>query len=81
MSISGISVGYLIGTTFNDVSSASSMMPIIVVPFMLFSGFYKNRSDYSSWIGWLEYTSPFKYSFQSLCINEFEKTYFIPSPI
>ncbi|EAR84815.1 ABC transporter family protein (macronuclear) [Tetrahymena thermophila SB210] len=81
MSITGVSVGYFVGTLFKDANTSMSMMPMIVIPFMLFSGFYKNRSDYASWIGWVEYLSPFKYAFQALCINEFEVTYFIPNPI
>jgi len=63
MSFTGVSVGYLVGTLFHDANTAMSMMPLFVVPFMLFSGFYKNRADYADWIGWIEYCSPFKYAF------------------
>lgn len=63
MSMTGVSIGYILGSSFNDANTAISMGMAIVVPFMLFSGYYKNRSDYASWIGWVEYCVPFKYAF------------------
>lgn len=81
MSVTGVSVGYLVGTLFKDANTAMSMMPAFVFPFMILSGFYKNRADYAPWIGWIEYLSPFKYGFQALSINEFEVTHFVPNPI
>jgi ABC-type multidrug transport system permease subunit len=50
------------------------MLPLIVLPLMLFSGFYKNRKDLPVWIGWIEYLSPIKYSFVSLATNEYQGT-------
>lgn len=44
---------------------------MLLMPFMLFAGFYKNAADYADWIGWIQYISPFKYSFMSLAISEY----------
>jgi hypothetical protein len=42
---------------------AMAITPMLIMPFMLFSGFYKNRSNFLDWIGWIEYLSPFKFCF------------------
>ena len=38
---------------------------------MLFGGFYLNKDDYPSWLGWVEWVSPFRYSLEGLVQNEF----------
>ena len=57
------------------------MMPLFIMPMMLFAGFLGNREEI--WIGlrWIEYLSPFKFGFNALIHNEFKETYFRPSPI
>lgn len=80
ISITGVSVGYLVGTLFRDGPTSMNMMPLLIVPFQLLSGFFKNRDDYADWIGWIEYLSPLKYAFQALCLNEYEESYFVPNP-
>lgn len=51
--LAGNSFGLLVGSFFSDAKVASGILPLIVLPLMLFSGFYKNRKDLPSWIGWL----------------------------
>lgn len=66
----GMSLGLLIGSIVKDARSVSSVTPAIVLPFVLFSGFFKNQSNLSNWIGWIQYISPFKYGFSSFVSNE-----------
>lgn len=42
----------------------------MVLPFILFSGFFKNTGNLSSWIGWIQYISPIKYTFIAYVENE-----------
>lgn len=72
--LAGNSFGLLTGSFFSDAKVASGLLPLIVLPLMLFSGFYKNRKDLPEWIGWIEYISPIKYSFVGLASNEYEGT-------
>lgn len=44
---------------------AVAMIPIMVVPFMLFSGYFVNQSNIPSWLIPFEYLSVFKFSFQA----------------
>lgn len=63
ISFCGSSIGLLIGSVILDPKSVSAFVPILMLPIILFSGFFKNRSDLPGWIGWIEYISPNKYGF------------------
>lgn len=73
-SFAGNSFGLLASSFFSDPKVASGLVPLIVLPLMLFSGFYKNRKDLPEWLGWIEYISPIKYSFIGLANNEYKGT-------
>lgn len=38
----GNSCGLMAGSMFKDVRSASGMLPLVIMPLVLFSGFYAN---------------------------------------
>lgn len=63
--LSGTSLGMLMGSLIKEVKSAGGIMGVVVLPVVLFSGFYKNRNNLPVWIGWLEYISPLKYGFSA----------------
>ena len=52
MSCTALGVGYFGGTAFSDAKVAIAVTPLLIMPFMLFAGFYKNSADFASWIGW-----------------------------
>ena len=66
----GNSLGYFIGSMTSDTKLIPVLIPVILMPFILFSGLYKNRDSYPEWLGWLEYTSPIKYGYIILLANE-----------
>lgn len=53
MSLCGSSLGLLIGSVVLDAKSISSFIPLITMPIILFSGFFKNRASLPDWIGWI----------------------------
>lgn len=61
----GSSVGLMLGSLISDAKLVSSVTPIVVLPLVLFSGQFKNAGNYPVWIGWVQYLSPIKYSFQA----------------
>ncbi len=70
MGLNGSSLGLFLGSVILDAKSISAIIPIVLLPVTLFSGFFKNRDDLPVWIGWLEYISPNKYSFTAYMNNE-----------
>lgn len=41
------------------------MSPMIIVPFILFGGFYSNNENLWDGVAWIEFISPFKYGFDA----------------
>lgn len=70
ISFAGNSLGLLLGSAISDAKLITVLMPIVILPFVLFSGFYKNRHDLPNWLFWIEYLSPIKYSFISFMKNQ-----------
>ena len=64
-------VGYMIGTAIHNQQIAVIMTPILVVPMMLFAGFFVNQDNIPSWLTWLRELTIFKYAYQAFMINEF----------
>jgi len=67
----GASLGLFLGIVAKDANTAVSLMPITIIPFMLFSGFLVNTNDVPDYFIWLPPISPLKYGFAALCVNEF----------
>lgn len=47
------------------------MLPLILMPIMLFSGFFVNGDELPIYFRWIKYASPPKYTFQALAINQY----------
>lgn len=71
LSYAGVSMGILCGCIFSDIQVAVSAAPLAVIPFMLFGGFLINVDNIPSYFVFMEYLSPFKYSFGALAQNEY----------
>ena len=67
----GSGLGLIIGSFSKDIKMSTAYIPFFVQPMVFFSGLMKNRADYPSWIGWIEYFSPLKYSFNALTMKQF----------
>jgi ATP-binding cassette subfamily G (WHITE) protein 1 len=68
--ISGI-LGYGAGVLFPTPMEISAVVPTIVLPLILFSGFFIPSSNIPPYWIWLYYLSFFQYSVQILLTNEF----------
>lgn len=71
LSLVGNSMGLLVGSFFDEPKLASAMAPLIFIPMMLFSGFYKQRETLSPIVSWIEYITPLKYAFEAFVTNEY----------
>ena len=66
------SFGYFLSSIFDKEEMAVALAPVIIMPLMLFGGFFSNAGSYPDWIGWFQYISPIKYSLEALIWNEFD---------
>ncbi|EAR86501.1 ABC-2 family transporter protein (macronuclear) [Tetrahymena thermophila SB210] len=61
----GQSQGMFFGSLFKDAHTAIGVTPMMVLPFMLFGGFYKNVDDMPDWNAWIQWLSPYRYAFEA----------------
>lgn len=71
----GCSLSYCISAAVSSVAVATALVPIILVPFQLFSGFSLNFNDIPIGFKWLEYASFFKYGFKGIMSSVFHFDY------
>lgn len=77
----GNALGFMVGSFFKSPKMAIPMTALFMIPLIMFGGFFKNRHDLASWIGWLQYLDPAFYSFNALAENEFSGLPYNPNPI
>jgi ABC-type multidrug transport system permease subunit len=70
MNFNGMSAGLLVGSMLDDAKSVAVLSPIIMQPFIVFSGFFRNKNGMPGWISWIQYLSPFKFGFAAFTENE-----------
>ena len=66
----GTSMGLMLGSIIQDAKSVSTSVFIIMLPFFVLSGLFKNIANMPLWYGWFQYISPIKYAFTSFVSNE-----------
>jgi len=59
------SSGYalILGTIFSDKQLAVTLTPVLIIPFMLFAGFFVNQDNIPVWLIEFQYLSIFKYGY------------------
>lgn len=65
-------LGFLIGTAVTNESVAQTVAPLILIPSILFAGFFFNLDSTYVWLRWLQYLSPIRYAMEVLIRNEFD---------
>ena len=65
-------VALLLGSSITVTKVASEMLPVIMVPQILFSGFFIAPSLMPSWLRWAQYICTLTYGVRILMVEEFE---------
>eukprot|EP00602_Paraphysomonas_sp_CaronLab_P009194 CAMPEP_0185032880 /NCGR_PEP_ID=MMETSP1103-20130426/21378_1 /TAXON_ID=36769 /ORGANISM="Paraphysomonas bandaiensis, Strain Caron Lab Isolate" /LENGTH=637 /DNA_ID=CAMNT_0027568947 /DNA_START=61 /DNA_END=1974 /DNA_ORIENTATION=- len=65
------SVSILVGSVVTDPKQALEIMPIILVPQILFAGFFIRTSQIPIFLRWAQYACGLKYAINIFAINEF----------
>jgi len=81
MSFVGNAQGMFCGSLFDDPNTAVNIAPLMIMPFMLFGGFYKNSDDMPSWNKWIMWISNYRYAFESYIANNFKGSPFTIDPV
>jgi hypothetical protein len=58
----------IIGVIFSDKQLAVTLTPVLIIPFMLFAGFFVNQDNIPIWLIEFQYLSFFKYGYQALLL-------------
>ena len=71
------SSGYslIISASFSDKQLAVTLTPVLIIPFMLFAGFFVSSDNIPWYLKEFEYLSIFKYGYQALMRNQFDDYY------
>ena len=64
--------GFTIGSIIADKRLAAGLIPVLVIPQMLFSGFFVNQDNMPNFLIPFEHISLFKYGYQAYVQNEFD---------
>lgn len=65
-------LGTFISSLFDYFYIAMIFVPTIMMPMLLFSGFFVNNETIPVYFDWIKYLSPIKYNFNALALNEFD---------
>ena len=65
-------LGLFISSAVHNQAVALQVEPLIMLPFMLLSGFYLSLDSIPVYLRWVEAISFIKYGFRALIVNEFE---------
>ena len=61
----------VISAGFSDKQLAVTLTPVLIIPFMLFAGFFVASSHIPYFLRIFEYISIFKYGYNALLLNQF----------
>lgn len=69
--LAGMGLGFLAGSSFPNIGIALAVLPMLLLPLMLFSGLYINSDAIPVWLRWIKDISPTYYAFNAAAKNEF----------
>ncbi|KAJ2553897.1 hypothetical protein EV175_002775 [Coemansia sp. RSA 1933] len=68
----GYSLGMLMAILCKTMSAIVSVIPIVVVPLLLFGGLFVNSGNSTVWLRWIQWLSPIKYAFAATMKSQFK---------
>jgi len=67
----GGALGIMVASFFEDIAVALTVLPVFLMPLMIFSGLIINTDSIPIFLDWVKYLSPMKYAFVILSKTEF----------
>ena len=69
--LNGMAIGTLAATVFNSVDIALVILPLLLIPMMVFSGLMVNLNTVKPYFAWIPVISPTQYAYKAIMKNEF----------
>jgi len=67
----GTSLGIFIASCFSDLRVTLIVAPPLILPLMIFSGFFINTESIPVYFDWIKYISPIKWAFEMFAATEY----------
>jgi len=64
------SLGFFLSSISPNADFALAIAPVLIIPMMLFGGFYLNTESVVDWLIWIRYISWFYYGYSALLVNQ-----------
>lgn len=74
-------LGYFLSCASPNVDFALGICPLLIIPAMLFGGFYLKTDSVVPWLAWIQYISWFYYGYSALVINQWSGVTDIACPL
>lgn len=75
-----ISLGYIISSMAPNVEIGNALVPLFILPMMLFGGLFLNVDNFPVFLAWTSYVSIIKYAFAAVAMSEFGSRTFYCTP-
>ena len=70
MGICGFMMGTFIGIIFSTAEHAVQMLPLILIPVIIFGGLPVNLNQIPAYVRWIQYLSALRHSYSALLIDQ-----------
>ncbi|GMH87049.1 hypothetical protein TrST_g1515 [Triparma strigata] len=71
LNYAGMGMGLILASIFSDIAVALLVAPLIIMPLMMFSGFFLNADSTPAYYLWIPWISPMKYAYTALATIEY----------
>lgn len=68
----GTGLGIMAAALFEDVKIAQAVIPMLLLPLMIFSGLFINISNLPAYFTWIKWISPIKYGYAAFMQNAYQ---------
>jgi ABC-type multidrug transport system permease subunit len=70
-SFGAVSLGFIIAAGTRTQEASLIITPIVLIPMLIFGGFFINSNSIPTWLAWIRYISIFYYGFAALMISQY----------
>ena len=63
-------MGTFVGIAFSKSEHAVQILPIIIIPFVIFGGLVVNVNDVPAYANWMQYFSPIRHAYSSIVMDQ-----------